>query len=182
MRLPIPLVGMSGRIGAGKSSIAKALAIELECQVFSFGKFVRSRAVSIGAPESRESLVAIGQALVDRDCEEFVASALSSAGWLPGDRLVIDGVRHRCVRSALITRAAHQRFFHVHVRSPNAVRSKRLQLRCEDRNVTSLDRDPTEREVPKLATLADLIVDGDNEIDGIVSEILGQPLFSSHGD
>ena len=177
MRYPIALVAISGRIGAGKSSIAKALAFVLECEVLSFGKFVRTQANSVGAPETRESLAAVGQSLVDRDCEKFVAEALSFVGWRPGDRLVIDGVRHNRVRSALISNAAHQRFVHLHVHSRRSVRSRRIELRLESRDVASLDRDPTEREVARLATLADVIVRGDGDLDRVVSEILAHPLF-----
>ena len=174
MKSDTPVVGISGRIAAGKSSVAKALAVALECQVVSFGDFVRARATLVGASLSRESLVAIGQSLVTRDCREFVASAISFAGWSPGDRIVIDGIRHRCVRAALVSTAARQQFLHVHVRSSNSVRCRRLRQRQELRDIVSLDRDPTEREVTELGATADLVVRGDGEVDTVVSEVLAR--------
>ena len=167
-----PVVGISGRIAAGKSTIATALSVALECEVVSFGDFVRGKATSVGASLSRESLVAIGQSFVDRDCLGFVASAIAFADWSPGDRIVIDGIRHRCVRVALVATAANQQFLHVHVRSSDSVRHRRLRRRQELRDMASLDRDPTEREVTELGATADLVVRGDGEVDTAVSEIL----------
>lgn len=167
-----PVVGISGRIAAGKSTIATALSVALECAVFSFGEFVRAKATSVGASLSRESLVAIGQSFVERDCQGFVASAISFADWSPGDRIVIDGIRHKCVQVALVAKAANQQFLHVHVRSSDAVRYRRLRRRQELRDMASLDRDPTEREVTALGATADLVVRGDGEVDTAVSEIL----------
>ena len=172
MKPGTPVVGISGRIAVGKSCIARALAVVLECQVLSFGDFVRARATSVGASLSRESLVAIGQSLVDRDCQGFVASTISFADWSPGDRLVIDGIRHHCVRAALVATAANQQFLHVHVRSSESVRYRRLQRRQELRDLASLDADPTEGEVTALGAAADLVVRGDREVDTVVPKIL----------
>ena len=169
------MVCISGRVGSGKSFVADALAGELGSRVLSFGDFVKSVARSTGGSDSRDSLVDIGQSWVDRDCEEFVAAALSFVGWSLGESLVVDGLRHHCVRSVLEARAGGQPFFHLHVRTPTSIRSNRLKQRGEARELAALDRDATERDVSTLAELADLIVNGESEVETLVAAVMIHP-------
>ena len=175
------MVCVSGRVGVGKSFVSDALAKEFGSRVLSFGDFVRAVARCAGSSDSRDSLVTIGQSWIDRDCEGFVAAALSFVGWRLGEGLVIDGLRHRCVRSALEAKAVGQPFFHVHVRAPTSVRSSRIRRRGEHREVAALDCDATERDVSTLAELADLIIDGESRIETLVAAVRTHPRLRAPG-
>lgn len=181
MTRPPAIVCISGRVGAGKSFVADALAEEFESRVLSFGDFVRAVARSTSSSDSRDSLVTVGQSWIDRDCEGFVAAALSFVGWRLGESLVIDGLRHRCVRSALEAKAVGQPFFHLHVRTPTSIRSNRLRQRGEQRELAALDCDATEQDVSTLAELADLIVDGESKVETLVAAVMAHPRLRPAG-
>src|SRR4051812_46776907 len=98
------VVAFSGGIKGGKSSVSREVAARLEWPRVGFGDEVRSvvRSRSLD-PCDRDTLQAVGQELVDTNARGFCQHVLSQAGsrWIPGGDLIIDGLRHVEVATAL---------------------------------------------------------------------------------
>src|SRR5690606_34950970 len=97
----IGIVGIAGGIGAGKTEVAKQLAVRLRCPRASFGDYVRSEAGARGVGMSREELADLGAQLIDDlGWPTFVDRTLGSAGW-QGGAVVVEGVRHEAAAARL---------------------------------------------------------------------------------
>jgi dephospho-CoA kinase len=107
-RVTDTVIAFAGRIGAGKSSVAKALADHLGWKLASFGAYVRTVVSSRGLSLSRESLQAVGEELEAKDTTALCRAVLNAAFWQPGEPLVIEGIRHVRVLEILKTLVAPQ--------------------------------------------------------------------------
>ncbi|MCO8125533.1 AAA family ATPase, partial [Stieleria sp. TO1_6] len=88
-------VAFSGRIKSGKTTLARRVATELSLPFASFGDFVRGETESRGLDCSdRVILQSVGQEFIDAGVKPFCTKVLNAAGWTPGSRVVVDGVRH----------------------------------------------------------------------------------------
>jgi hypothetical protein len=101
------VICFSGRMTSGKTSVTAALAQRLGWRRAAFGEYVRAQLARQGGDSApRETLQNLGQSLVDADPEGFVRAVLASAGFIPGDNLLIDGVRHVDIQT-LIGKLVH---------------------------------------------------------------------------
>jgi cytidylate kinase len=154
------IVAFAGRIGAGKSSVAKALADNLGWKLASFGAFVRTAASSRGLSLSRESLQAVGEELEATDATALCRAVLDAGSWQPGQPLVIEGIRHVRVLEILKTLVAPQPVVFVYLVGDEEQRRSRLRERGtgEADRLEAVEAHPTEQDVlthlPKLADLA----------------------------
>lgn len=141
--------GMSGQIGSGKSTIARALAESVGCSTASFGGYVRYVARSLGYDENRATLQQLGADLV-RDPETFCFNMLAQQvpDFVPGQRLVIDGIRHIRIANVLEVLVRPSRFVLVYMSVDYRVRLQRLQTREFDlTHLRTLDAHSTEHDV-----------------------------------
>lgn len=163
MPQPIELiVGIAGNSGSGKSTLAKALGLALGGETASFGDFIRHIALVEGRSLRREDLQEIGQALVERDPEEFVASFLKWRNPDPSKPLVLDGVRHLSVDGVIRVWANSQgrRYVSVLVSAPLHVRAAR-RANGDSSQLAKADLHPVEREAAQLSNgIADFVLDG----------------------
>jgi cytidylate kinase len=163
------IVAFAGRIGAGKSSVAKALADNLVWKLASFGAFVRTVASSRGLSLSRESLQAVGEELEATDATALCRAVLDTASWQPGQPLVIEGIRHVRVLETLKTLVAPQPLVFVYLEADEQQRRSRLRNRGtgEAERLDAVEAHPTEQDVlthlPKLADLVLSSADGSSE-------------------
>src|SRR6478609_5730788 len=89
------VVCFSGRIGSGKTSVTDALSNALGWPKAGFGDYLRERIKREGGDStSRQALQDLGQSLVDSDADGFCADVISSASFVPGGNLVLEGIRH----------------------------------------------------------------------------------------
>lgn len=65
------LIVVSGRIGSGKSTFAKALGHQLQRPVFTASRLIHELRVGFEGPVSRATLQDIGWEYVSRDAERF---------------------------------------------------------------------------------------------------------------
>lgn len=159
-------VALSGRIGAGKSTLAECLAQRLGAPAVGFGSTVRAEAARRSVVSTRESLQELGQSMLESlGAEAFSLLAMREAGVEPSDLpLVIEGVRHVEVYEALSSLVAPGRLHLVYVNTPDQIRSGRLvDNGIEADKIPSIDSHVTERDVAtKLRRLADYVVSNTN--------------------
>ncbi len=79
------IVGISGRIGTGKTAISTALANRLDWTRVSLGDYVRAVAHERHIIETRQALEDLGQQLVESNVKTFCQNALrfviGGGGW-----------------------------------------------------------------------------------------------------
>lgn len=156
------ILGFAGRAGSGKSTISTAVANRLGWKWASFGQFLRDEASRSGFdPSSREILQTLGQKFIDEGWKPFCSKLLQSAHWVPGQNLVIDGIRHRQVVETIKDLTAPSDVAIVFVNTADRIRESRLLARQPSEDVGTVDRHPLERHVSAiLPQYADYTIDG----------------------
>jgi dephospho-CoA kinase len=151
------VIGFSGRIASGKSTISKALAADIGCRRVSFGDYVRNVAGERGLAPTREVLQSLGEELEATDVNRFCRAVVDWAGWRPGSSLVIDGIRHVRVLENLKSLVEPTPLILVFVDADDSRRTSRLAERGEgeDARLGLVESHSSERDVleglPQLA-------------------------------
>jgi dephospho-CoA kinase len=159
-------LGVSGRIGSGKTSLAVVLAERLDCPRASFGDYVRSVATDRGLDASRRDVLqALGDQLIANGWDTFCAAVLRFAGYTAGS-VVVDGIRHAGAAKTMQTLLAPAQWKLVAVESEEATRRSRLTARGIDAaGAAQADAHPNETEVHLVMASADLIVSSDATVE-----------------
>ena len=167
------IVAFSGAIGAGKSSISKAVAQGLGWSRVSFGDYVRITANQRGLAETRESLQQVGTSLIEAGWENFCRSVLSQAEWQIGQSLIVDGVRHVEALETLRRITAPSEVVLVLVELSESER--KLRLEEAGAPIESLDQwasHSTEVQVgTALPRVADLVIDGSRPLGEVARQV-----------
>lgn len=169
-------IGLSGRIGTGKSAVAEALGQSVGWSRASFGDYVRSVADEQGLGQTRDVLQELGAFLVAQDITGLCQKVLRQSGWGPGHPVIIDGIRHYSVLQTLRQLVSPLRLFLVYLEASDVDRRARLMAR-ESGIVAKLekfDSDSTEVEVTKLAQIADLKMKASDHPTQVAAMILEQ--------
>jgi len=169
------VVAFSGGMSGGKSSVSREVASRLDWPRVSFGDQVRSvvRSRSLDSTD-RDTLQTVGQELVDADPFSFCRAVLSQAGsmWVPGKSLVIDGLRHVEVGTALRELVRPSTLRIVLIDADLALRTTRAHGQVEAADFARWDQHPTEVQITsKIRKIADLVVDGAQSIEAIASMV-----------
>lgn len=157
------VVAVAGRIGAGKSAVAGAVADALDAERTSFGRVVRGVAAERGLPQDRRSLQALGEQLIAQEgWAAFTRRVLPSGT----GSVVIDGVRHLDAVPALRGLASPRRFILVFVDAGDTTRHRRLAVRdhVDPAAVMAADGNANEAQTDAVRALADVVVR--NDVDG----------------
>lgn len=120
------VIGFSGKIRSGKTSIANALGLELGWPRGSFGGFLKGVAQERGLQESRAVLQQLGDSLIAEGWAPFVKAVLSAAGWTPGKALILDGIRHLEAVAAIRECTHPLSFTLIHVQIEESIRLARF--------------------------------------------------------
>jgi dephospho-CoA kinase len=169
------VVCFSGRMRSGKTSVTEALAGRLGWRRAAFGDYVRARLAQQGGdPTSREALQNLGQAMVDVDPEGLVRGVLRSAGFTPGDNLVVDGVRHVAIQTLITQLVQPSRSFLIYLAVDDAHARTRAEGRSEDR--TELIRAEAHRVESDLSealpSRADKVIDATTSLETVIQVCL----------
>lgn len=109
------ILGFSGGIASGKTSISLKVAEQLGWKWASFGDLVREEARLRGLSHERRVLQDLGQAIVECELHAFCVAMLRSLDWELGRNGVIDGIRHKEVLLELRRVAAPARVDLIHL-------------------------------------------------------------------
>lgn len=168
------VLGFSGKIASGKSTLSTEVASSLGWQRASFGDYVRTVAQHQRLGESREVLQVVGASLINQGMEQFCQSVLAQANWQPGQPLIVDGIRHAEIVPILRHLVAPLELCLIFVVVNESTRLARLIERgSTNREQQQLEAHSTETQVQTvLPRMADLIVDGTRKVEELVLEIV----------
>lgn len=168
------VVALSGPIGAGKTTVSRALASRLQWPRVSFGDYVRKVAIGRGLEPSRTVLQEVGLSLIDAGWEPFVRGVLAQASHSPNEGLVVDGIRHEMAIRTLRTLVAPLPLLTVYLDVPESERDARLRQRgLQDRNAhATFHAHPVESELNQVAKLCDVRVDGTGAVAEVVDRLI----------
>lgn len=168
------ILGFSGRIGSGKTTLSQGVASALSWPIVSFGDFVRKKAISRGLDCSRENLQKLGCIFL-KDCDNFCNNVLKDSGWINNQDIVVEGIRNVKIADALKRINHESEFFLVFIELDESEREVRIRTRNRERyeSIKIIEKHLTEFEViNSLPNIADFIVDGIQDKEIIISEII----------
>ena len=170
------VLGFAGRIASGKSSISTAVANSLSLPRVSFGNYVRHLAEYIGLdPNDRTTLQDVGNFLVGYP-RAFCTNVLNQARYQPGERLIIDGIRHKEIVDELRLLVAPAAFVLIYVAANDETIERRIrEERKSIDDIHRLEQDATEAQVKSvLAEIADIRIVNDDNLsrEDVVEEVL----------
>lgn len=174
-----PVLAITGRIRAGKTTLANTLEREHGWRRVAFSDYVRAEAARRGVPETREALQALAVELIEAlGWDGFAAAALAEADLDPAQiraPAVIEGARHLETLDALKRLFAPAAVRVIYLRVSDAERNRRLAAEGVDAQTGAVwEAHSTERQVVSvLPAKADLVVDADQEPPAVVEAILG---------
>ena len=135
------IIGLIGRKGSGKGTVAKILAEEHDAHVYRMSEVLRSIATDLHIPVERKNLIAISETLRKHFGESILGEAITTQIQNDTAELyVIDGIR----------RQADLDGFHeldmtlVHVTAPIETRFERILHRGENDEETTMTREQFE--------------------------------------
>lgn len=159
MASPLSVIGLSGEIGAGKTTIADRVSRHLGMVRLAFGDLVRHELATRGTEVSRASLQACGEELINTLGYSGLALRLMQQA-PDGVPVVVDGIRHLEV-AAYYEERYGDRFLLLFLTAPFDVRLTRLRDRdptCTACQLRQYENHSTESQLAALRSRAHLIV------------------------
>jgi dephospho-CoA kinase len=162
------VIGITGRIGAGKTSAARHLS-----QAHGFFYIRYSQVLSDWRaldPESKAHLQAIGWEVMAGGMQQELNERLISRIESQGD-CAVDGLRHPLDFESL-SQAFSSHFCLLYVESPQGTRWRRLQERYPDlATFRSVDSHPVEQQIDNLRGKAFAVIDNDGSLQELYSKV-----------
>jgi cytidylate kinase len=179
------VIAISGRLRAGKTTLAHGLAEALGCPQASFGDYVRAKAREQGLADDRATLQDLGERLIAEEgrpafCEHTLGLVGAGRDTVP---LVVEGVRHADALSTLRELFAPVRVVLVHIETAEQVRRARMQEEVDgEAQLAAVEDHSTEQDSKVLLPgAADVVVSGlaGTEVarDAVVSWLREEKLF-----
>ncbi|MFC1970057.1 AAA family ATPase [Chloroflexota bacterium] len=168
------VLGFTGPIGSGKSTVSKAIADVLGWPRASFGDYVRSVARERGLRQNRETLQTIGPELINAGWGPFCEAVFSQAGWERGSGIVVDGIRHIEAIETIRRMTVPLKFVLVFISIAEADRQSRLVRKGikDKKEQLRIESHSTETHLSSLRSKADFIVDGTQSASELVDLIM----------
>ena len=154
-------IGVSGRIGSGKTTVARMLEGR-GCGYARVSQVVDQAILADGLTPDRETRQSYGWRLhTAKGQRQMIIETVGLAG--QAQAVVIDGLRFLEDRATLAELFAG-RFLHVHVRADEATRAERKGFAVADPQWIGGEAAPTEREIDKLEEVADIVLDNVGDV------------------
>jgi len=167
------VIGLSGRLGSGKSSLASVLSEQSRWPKAGFGDYLRHLAEQRGLGIDRRALQQLGEEQIAQGWDAFCSDVLEHFGWRSGAGLVVDGIRHAEAVRTLNALIRPQEVFLVHLAVDEEIRQVRLASRDGDlTRMEEIERHSTEAQVrDTLPEAAHLIVNGNRPVRSLAGEV-----------
>ena len=118
------IIGIAGKMGSGKTSLAKKLALLANGNLISFGAFIKKEAKTYNISPLRKNLQNFGERLIETlGYELFVKKSLNLDNF-NSDLLIIDGIRHLGVWKEILNYSNNCYLIFLDI--PEKIRIKRL--------------------------------------------------------
>jgi dephospho-CoA kinase len=160
------VLGLSGKIGSGKSTLCELVARDLGFGHSSFGDYVRAIASEKNIEHTRKNLQDLGQNLITENIKKFCLGVLEKANWRSGNSVILDGIRHDVIVKEIKALIVPDSFKLIFLKiEDDEVRKARNSNR--DIDWTAADSHVTENQVHNdiLMSQADLIVDAQEPLE-----------------
>jgi len=171
-----PLVlASAGRISSGKSTLSTHVASALGWPQVSFGDYVRQVAQRRGLDDSRAVLQEVGATLIAQGWEGFCHAVLGQGAWVPGQPLIVEGIRHAEALAVLRQLVAPSELRLVFIAVNEPTRAARLGQRGmpERETLPGVEAHSTEAQVGTvLPGMADFTVDGTRPLEELLQDIV----------
>jgi dephospho-CoA kinase len=171
------VIAVAGEIGSGKTTVARALAQALDCQLVSFGSYIRSLAGRTNPNDlSRHNLQQLSdEIMASIGPAGLTKSVLTFSGWNRTHSLVIDGIRHPDVLAEIRNSVAPMPVFLIYIDVLPELRYQRVAARdaLSRAELAVVDSHSTERDVStKIRELADLVIAGNRSAEELAAEVI----------
>ncbi len=165
------IILFAGPSKSGKTTLAKRLAESLRVPFSSFGDYVRKEAQRRGlTTTSSKQLQELGFEMAKKDMKSFCKALLEEGGYVVGNGLIIDGIRHMGALAAIKTLTPKQSVKLVYLESSIADRIKRSSLSAGE--LHEVDSHPVESDRALLKSAADLVLSTSAESDECFEALL----------
>jgi cytidylate kinase len=167
------VIGVAGRVGSGKSSLATLLGEQSGWAVVRFSDYLKHLAGVRGIVPDRESLQRLGVECIDAGWDQFCTAVLEFAGWRPGDSVIVEGIRHAEAVGALNAVVAPGRFFLVYLAADDVVIQARIRVRDGARvELQKIESHPSDGGVgERLHAVTDVVLDANRPLPALATEV-----------
>jgi dephospho-CoA kinase len=172
------VIGITGRIGAGKTTAARYLA---RAHGFHYLRYSQVLAQYLDGARTKGALQELGWRVMSRGLQRKLNSLLLQEIRGRGD-YAVDGLRHPIDHKSLKEKFG-SRFLLVYIVAPVALRFERVRRRrglASMKDFSEVDRHPVERHVPRLRARADAVIQNESSVkqlyrhlDQLVVEVSG---------
>ena len=154
------VVGIGGASGAGKTTLARALAERHAVRRASFSDVLRRDAAVRGLEPTRRNLQDLGLERIDLGWPSFVTAVTGLLGWPPVRPAVIEGFRHTDAVNCCSIATGNVPLLFVYLAADQATRELRLTRRQFQSEATRscIDEHEVESEAGTLDAIADLVL------------------------
>lgn len=167
------VIGICGKIGSGKTTLANYLSEYYKCTKFNLGDYVRWEAKKVGLSIDRPSLQKLGKELMDGDIVHFCKESLTFSKWDRSSNLIIAGIRRKSQVDTFKKLVHPNKFLLIYVDVKEEIRKERVLQRSADEHSPDIDKHQTEEEVKYvLAEISDIIVDSSMPINKLTEDTL----------
>ena len=170
------VIGLAGRIGAGKGTVAEYLKKRYGAQQFVYSDILGDILKRLHTPVTRESLQVLGKGLRDTLGKDVLVNAMK--GDLEhgkGEMRLVDGIRY--VNEVKMIRTFPQNAL-IFVDAPLEVRYERAKKRAEKGEALlsldefkELERAATEAELDKVRSMADFVIDNGGGVKDLYKKV-----------
>ncbi len=162
---------ISGEICSGKSTLATAISTTTGKAVASFGGFLRNYCLVKNIEATRQNLQDIGESFIQKDPKLFLARVIS---YSQGDASIIfEGVRHKSILTEISNGV--ELLKSIYIETNELTRHERYKAKhLEDLSIEEFRikcSHPVEREITLLKNVADIVLDGELSIQGMLKRL-----------
>ncbi len=170
------VIGISGKIGSGKSSAAEYIAKKFSAPVLKFSDVLLEILRLLSLPEERENFQRLGKALREAFGEDIIARALrTKIEKMNSKAIVLDGVRYKS--EAEFVKSFPQGYL-IYIQAEPEVRYSRVVKRAsrgeEEKSFSQflqMEKADTESHFHEVKALADFVVENNSSLEELHTKL-----------